>query len=68
METGKFLPLFHEKVEARLKSRLYESKFYKYEETAPGPIARRRKLPRRILAPDFPLFLRDRSKGRRNAG
>ena len=67
METGNFLPLFRGKVELRLKSRLYQSKFYKYEER-PGPIARRRKFPRRILAPDLPIFLRGRSKGRWNAG
>ena len=68
METGKFLPFFHEKVESRLKSTVYKSKIYKYEETAPGSIARRRKLSRRILASDFPLFLRGRSKGGRNEG
>jgi hypothetical protein len=60
MEIGTFPPFFPGKVELRLKSRLCESKFYKYEER-PGPIARRRLLPRRILAPYFPVFLRGRS-------
>jgi hypothetical protein len=68
MESGRFLPLFREMWDSRLKSRPYQSKFYKYEQAPPGPIGRRRKVRRRILGSDFPLFLRSRSQGCRNAG